>query len=153
MTLPMWEHHKRDQDIIPFYPVRTELYEANGILMRIDKIVLPDKLKLKSVKAAHKLGHLGITKTKQLLREKYWFPELSSLVEETTGCCYECQVVTDSRVKEPTKTVQTPTEVWGEVSADFGGPYPDGHYNLVLIDKHSRYPAVEVLHSTSFKAT
>ena len=126
MRLHKWEHHKRDQDIVPFYPVKAELYEANGILMRMDKIILPDKLKLKSVKAAHKVGHLGITKTKQLLRQKYWFPELSSLVEETIGCCYECQVVTDSRVKEP-KTVQMANEVWGEVSADFGGPYPDGH--------------------------
>ena len=149
MTLHLWEHHKRDQDIAPFYPVRTELYEANGILMRIGKIILPDKLKLKSVKSAHKLGHLGITKTKQLLRQKYWFPELSSLVEETIGHCYECQVVTDSRVKEPTKTVQMPSEVWGEVSADFGGPYPDGHYNLVLIHKRSRSPAAEVMHLTS----
>ena len=153
MRLHIWEHYKRDQDIVPFYPVKAELYEANGILMRMDKIILPDKLKLKSVKAAHKLGHLGITKTKQLLRQKYWFPELSSLVEETIGRCYECQVVTDSRVKEPTKIVQMPSEVWGEVSADFGGPYPDCHYNLVLIDKCSRYPAVEVVHSTSFKAT
>ena len=113
MRLHIWEHHKRDQDIVPFYPVKAELYEVNGILMRMDKIILPDKLKLKSVKAAHKLGHLGITKMKQLLRQKYWFPELSSLVEETIGRCYECQVVTDSRVKEPTKIVQTPSEVWG----------------------------------------
>ena len=153
MRLHLWEQHRRDQDIAPFYPVRTELYEANGILMRMDKIILPDKLRFKSVKAAHKLGHLGITKTKQLLRQKYWFPELNHLVEETIGKCYECRVVTDNHVKEPTKTVPIPREVWGEISADFGGPYPDGHYNLVLIDKRSRYPAVEIVHSTSFKAT
>ena len=32
----------------------------------------------------------------------------------------------------------------------FGGPYPDGHYNLVLIDKRTRYPVVETTPSTSF---
>ena len=36
---------------------------------------------------------------------------------------------------------------------DFGGPYPDDHYNLVAIDKRTRYPVVEVVSSTGFKQT
>ncbi|PFX12489.1 Uncharacterized protein K02A2.6 [Stylophora pistillata] len=32
-----------------------------------------------------------------------------------------------------------------------GGPYPDGHYNLVLIDKRTRYPVVESVPSTDFQ--
>jgi hypothetical protein len=32
---------------------------------------------------------------------------------------------------------------WEVVSVDFGGPYPDGHYNLLVIDKRTRYPEVE----------
>ena len=36
---------------------------------------------------------------------------------------------------------------------DFGGPYPDGHYNLVAIDKRSRYPEVASVRSTDFKHT
>ena len=36
---------------------------------------------------------------------------------------------------------------------DFGGPYPDGHYNLVIIDKRTRYPEVEVTYSTAAKPT
>ena len=39
------------------------------------------------------------------------------------------------------------------VNLDFGGPYPDGHYNLVIVDQRSRYPVVEEVHSTSFKET
>lgn len=34
---------------------------------------------------------------------------------------------------------------------DYGGPYPDGHYNLVLIDKRTRYPVVESVPSTDFQ--
>ncbi|XP_053380042.1 uncharacterized protein LOC128548702 [Mercenaria mercenaria] len=36
---------------------------------------------------------------------------------------------------------------------DFGGPYPDGHYNLVIIDKRTRYPVVEQTRSTSSRVT
>jgi len=36
---------------------------------------------------------------------------------------------------------------------DFGGPYPDGHYNLVVIDQRTRYPVAEVVSSNGFKQT
>ena len=34
---------------------------------------------------------------------------------------------------------------------NFGGPYPQGHYNLV--DKRTRYPEVERLYSTAIPST
>ena len=39
------------------------------------------------------------------------------------------------------------------MATDFGGPYPDGHYNLVIIDKRSRFPVVESVYSTSVQPT
>ena len=43
-----------------------------------------------------------------------------------------------------------PSQPWDRVSIDHGGPYPDGHYNLVMIDKKTRYPVVESVPSTNF---
>ena len=48
---------------------------------------------------------------------------------------------------------EIPEKPWQVVSVDFGGPYPDGHYNLVIIDKGTRYPEVEVVYSTAMKST
>lgn len=42
---------------------------------------------------------------------------------------------------------------WEVVSIDFGGPYSDGHYNLVAIDKRTRYPMVESLRAITGKQT
>ena len=39
------------------------------------------------------------------------------------------------------------------VAVDFGGPYPDGHYNLLATDKRARYPEVVRTHSTAFRPT
>ena len=44
-----------------------------------------------------------------------------------------------------------PNRRWDTVSIDHGGPYPDGHYNLVLIDKRTRYPVVESVPLTDFQ--
>jgi hypothetical protein len=105
------------------------------------------------VKAAHHLGHLGMTKTKRMLREKYWFPTMNTMVEQITGQCFECQVTTKQHKQEPVKLTVIPEKSWDVISVDFGGPYPDGHYNLVAIDKRTRYPEVARVSSTSFPQT
>ena len=46
-----------------------------------------------------------------------------------------------------------PDGPWQKLSADFCGPLPTGDYLLVVIDEYSRYPEVEILKSTSAKAT
>ena len=58
---------------------------------------------------------------------------------------------TNVKREEPIKVKNIPSHPWDTVSIDNGGPYPDGHYNLVLIDKRTRYPVVEVVPSTNFK--
>ena len=99
-------------------------------------------LQRKVVKLGHSLGHLGKTKTKQMLREKYWFPLMNSMIDTAINQCYECQVATKRDREEPIKVTSIPTRPWDTISIDHRGPYPDGHYNLVLIDKRTRYPVV-----------
>eukprot|EP00794_Sanderia_malayensis_P001428 gene1428-biopygen1178 len=41
-----------------------------------------------------------------------------------------------------------PSHAWNEVKIDFCGPFPTGHYILVVIDVYSRYPEIELLKST-----
>ena len=99
------------------------------------------------------MGHFGKTKTKQMLRSKYWFPTMNMMIDELIGRCFECQVATKQHTEEPIKPTVIPQKPWEEIAIDFGAPYPDGHYNLVAIDKRTPYPEVEVTYSTSFKPT
>ena len=148
-----WQKHRKDHDISPFYSIRHELYVMNGLIFRFNQILIPPSLQNTVIKAAHSLGHLGMTKTKQMLREKYWFPEMNKMTERVVENCYECQLTTKQHRQEPVKMTQIPEKPWEVVSVDFGGPYPDGHYNLVVIDKRTRHPEVEVVYSTGIKPT
>ena len=127
-----------------------KLYFADGIIFRLNKIIIPRKLRCTVIKAAHILGHLEMTKTKQILRQNVWFPKINKQVELVVGQSYECQVTTRHHNKEPLKIPEKP---WQTVSADFRGPYPDGHYNLVVIDKRTMYPEIDVIYSTAAKPT
>jgi hypothetical protein len=148
-----WKKQKKNEKLKPFLDMQEEFCTVNGLLYRIDKIVVPASLQRKIVKIAHKMGHLGKTKTKQMLRQKYWFAAMNSMIDQVIEQCYECKVATKDSKEEPIKPSEIPAKPWDVVAMDFGGPYPDGHYNLVLIDKRTRYPVVEEISSTSFKLT
>ena len=148
-----WEKQKDRPEIKPYYLVKHELYQTKGLLFRCRQIVIPEKLQKQVIIAAHSLGHFGMTRTKQMLRAKYWFPRLNSMVEDYISRCYQCQIATVEHRQEPVKPSTIPDTAWDTVSIDFGGPYPDGHYNLVVIDKRTRFPVVEQTTSTSCKVT
>ena len=126
----------------------------NGLIYKLNPIVIPSKLQNTVIKAAHSLGHMGMCKTKQMLREKYWLPKMNKMTEIVVGKCYdECQLTTKQHGQETIKMTETPEKPWEVVSIYFGGPYPDGHFNLVVIDKITCYPEVEVVSSTGIKQT
>ena len=75
---------------------------------------------------------------------------ISRLFANLAGRCYECQLTIKQHRQEPVKITESPEKAWEIVSVDFSGPYPDGHYNLVVVDKRTRYPDVEMVYSTAF---
>ena len=147
-----WEKHKRDKDLEPYLHVKQELSVADGLIFRELRIVLPPALQRKVVKVGHSLGHLGEqSQDQQMLREKYWFPLMNSMIDTSIDQCYECQVATKRDREEPIKVTSIPNRPWDTIFIDHGGPYPDEHHNLVLIDKRTRYPVVENVPSTDFQ--
>ena len=65
-----------------FYKIRNELSvsQSLGIILRSNRVVIPKKLRQQVIQLAHH-GHQGMGKTKQLLREKVWFPGIDNLVK------------------------------------------------------------------------
>ena len=132
-------------------PIFTELAVVGGLIVRGARIVVPKSLRDKVVKLAHE-GHQGITKTKEYLRTRVWFPGLAKLVEAHVHHCHPCQVVTMSHEREPLRMTPMPRESWKEVAMDFWGPIHTGEYLLVTVCKQSRWAEVEFVTSTSTRA-
>ncbi len=134
------------------FKIRTELScTEDGILLRGSRIVVPESLQIKCVKLAHS-GHQGMVKTKQLLRMKTWFSGIDKMAEGEVEHCLQCQANTPSNHREPLIMTPTPLNKWENLSMDFCGPLPTGEYLMVVIDDHSRYPEVDIIHSTSARA-
>ena len=143
---------KQKPHLSQYKQVFTELSIVDDMIVRGHKIVPPLKLREKAIQLAHE-GHQGLVKSKSFLRTIMWFPLMDRRLEEIIKCCHPCQVVTDKPQKEPLNMVPIPEEPWSSLRTDFYGPVSKtGEYILVVQDEHSRYPDVEIVHSTSCKA-
>ena len=67
-------------DISDFTPFKDEISVHDGLVLRGHRLILPQSLQNQAIDIAHQ-SHQGIVKTKQLIREKIWFPGIGKLVE------------------------------------------------------------------------
>ena len=148
-----------DKEMRPFRHVLHEMSYADGVLLRGERLYIPDSapmegaptLRKRVVDIAHE-GHQGIDKTKKVLRSKCWFPLMDKMVEDKVNGCLACQASTFPPTRDPLKPTQLPDRAWQRVAVDFWGPLPTGEHLLVVIDEYSRYPEVEICSGTSSKA-
>ena len=122
-----WEKHKSDKDL----HVQQELLVAEGPIFRECRIKLPPAVQWKVVKLRHSLGHLRKTMTKQMLREKYWSPLVNGMID------------TKGERRRTSQGDHHPKPPLGHCILRPWWTVPSWHYNLVLINKRTRFPVVE----------
>ena len=144
-------HNTEKVMLKPYRNIFSELSVTQGLILQGSKLVVPEELRAQVITLAHQ-GHQGIVRTKQFLRATTWFPDMDKLVEEEIAYCLPCQVTVKSPQQEPLKLTKLPAELWDVLATDLHGPLSTGEYLLVVQCLYSRYPAVEIVHSTSADA-
>lgn len=115
-----------------------ELCRIDDVLLRSDRIVVPEKLREQVVQIAHE-GHPGIRIMKAHLRTHVWWPKMDYQVEKCVKACRGCILVSAPNPPEPMTRKELPTQPWQQIAIDFLGPLPEGENLLVIIDYYSRY--------------
>ena len=81
-----------DEALKPYKHLKEELTIVDGLVLRGDRLVIPEKLQQTVVDIVHS-SHQGIVKTKALLRETLWFPGMDRKVELH---CYQVSAMSSS---------------------------------------------------------
>ena len=93
----------------PFRKIREEITVAfphkTNILRRGARLIIPAGLHV--IKLAHE-EHQGLAKTKALLREYLWLPDIDKLVKEEVGTCIGCQATGQRNPQEPLQLTPLP---------------------------------------------
>ena len=125
--------------------------DETTIVLKGSRIVVQEKLCEQAVSIAHE-GHQWLVKTKQLLREKVWFPGIDKYVKRVIDTCVACQANSRENCPDPLQMSPLPPAPWHTLNMDFCGPFPSGEYLFVVIDAYSRFPEVDIVRSTSASA-
>lgn len=114
-----------------------------NILLRGNRIVIPNKLRKAVLDAAHE-GHPGIVAMKGRLRTKVWWPRIDKDAENLVKSCRSCTLVSSSNPPTPMKRRELPFAPWMDIAMDLLGPLPSHDYLLVVVDYYSRYKEVKI---------
>lgn len=131
-------------DTREFKPFYTELCRVGNLLLRGDRLVIPESLRSRTLQIAHE-SHPGIEVMKRRLRLKVWWPRLDKDVEKYVKQCKCCTLVSGQNPPEPLQTTKMPDRPWADLAADFLGPLPSGHNLLVIVDYFSRFTEIIVM--------
>ena len=120
-----------------------------NILLRGSRIVLPVKLRERAIMLAHE-GHAGMTRCKQRLRAKLWWPHMEKEVEAHIKYCHPCQITALPPRPEPMRPTKLSKQPWLKLRLGIFGPFPTGEYVAVVTDYYySRWPSVKVFNSVT----
>lgn len=63
---------------------------------------------------------------------------MNKMADKAIDQFYKCKVITKDNRSEAIKPTIITSRSWDSVALDFGEPYPDTHYTLVMVDQRSR---------------
>lgn len=136
-----WQEALRKYEII-----QTELCFSGDILLRGNRLVIPEKLKERTIDLSHE-GHPGIVVMKRRLRSKVWWHGIDQMAEKKVKGCMSCLRDSLPNAPHPMKSRDLPAAPWIDIVIDFLGPLPSGEYVFVIVDFYSRYYEVEFMRS------
>ena len=87
----------KDPTFKPYYHTRRDLWISDDIILKGSKPVVPIALGERVLSTAHQ-HHVGIVKTKGLVRDKVWWPGIDKDVEQMIKVCHACQVTGSGKV-------------------------------------------------------
>ena len=129
-----------------FESVKDELCEKNGLIIKENRMAIPETLRKRCLNLAHST-HMGIEKTKRLLRSKIWWPGMDREISEMIKECGVCAAVNPEGLEklEPLRIRKAPDKPFSTVHIDLFGPLDSGETILGIIDELSRWPELYVL--------
>ena len=145
--LPILDARKLPSNLKEFNGVREELSVEGDLILRGDRIVVPQSLRQEILKRSHS-GHPGICRLKSKLREAYYWPRMDSDIEFVVKSCQSCEMSNKSMPRHaiPEIIVPRPERSWQKLAIDITGPFEtapqDSKFIVVLIDYFSSYPLI-----------
>ena len=134
----------------PFSKIWNQLtISDSGLVLKGDKIILPESMVETAITKAHQGGHPGMTSMKRRLRSHFWCPKLNQRIEDMVKNCKQCAMFTPKNRRNNLHPHNLRDfNAWEKLSIDLFGPLPDHRHIIVAQDMVSKFPAAKILNKT-----
>ncbi|XP_030855818.1 uncharacterized protein K02A2.6-like [Strongylocentrotus purpuratus] len=132
-----------------YWNIRSELSEADGIIFKGSKIVVPTTMRRFMLNKIHE-GHLGIEKCKKRAREVIYWPRINTDITEMVQSCTSCLMYRPKQQAESLHPHDVPNRPWEKVAVDLFTL--NNREYMVIVDYYSQFFEVCTMTSTSSKA-
>jgi len=109
------------------------------------RLYIPQHIQKKIIEEYHtSLGHMGIDKTYDAIRLKYYWVNLYKDITAYVTTCVTCQTRSSQKTKPIVQETDTPPFAWAKCAIDVSGPYETSvcgnRFIVSFIDLFSGYP-------------
>jgi hypothetical protein len=109
------------------------------------RLYIPSHIKPVVVEQYHDInGHMGIDKTFEAIRNKYYWPNMFKEMYDYVTTCVACQTRNFKKVRAPMQETHVPPYPFCHIGVDVSGPYPttlsENKYIIGFIDLYSGWP-------------
>ena len=134
------------KDLRPYWSYRDEIGISDGVIFKGKKVIIPDAMISDILHQLHE-AHLGIEKTRLLMRESVYWPNIYKDIEMMVKCCAVCQESQAEYRQQPLLAHDVPSTPWTKVASDMF--QIKGDNDLLVTDYHSKFYLVAKMHSTT----
>ena len=148
LTKQGWPNHKKNvpAEAKPYWCFKEEIHEADGILFKGNKMIVPEQLRPEMLKRIHE-SHLGIEKSKRRARDILYWPNMNAEISELIANCSSCLKHRKNNTKEPLIPHEVPDRPWQKIACDLftlgGKDY------LLTVDYYSKWVEIGLLRDST----
>lgn len=143
-----WPENKKDVPsiLLPYYSCRDEYTVADGIIMRGERVVIPESMRREMKKRVH-AGHLGINSCTRLANDVMYWPGMTAEIRQYIETCGTCATYGEAQPRESEVIAEIPKKPWEKLAADLFSW--GGKDYLVIYDYFSNFIEYDELRNTS----
>ncbi|GCB72887.1 hypothetical protein scyTo_0002237 [Scyliorhinus torazame] len=131
-----------------FYNVKDDLTVVEGILLKLNRIVIPQSMRAMVLGQLHE-GHLGVEKCRRRPREAVYWPGISQDIANTVLNCPTFHMFQPAQPKATLQQHEIVTSLWSKVGVDLF--HAKGRDYILLVDYFPSYPEVMKLSNLTSK--
>ena len=128
------------KDLRPYWAYRDEIGISDGVIFNGKQVIIPGALRSDILPQLHE-AHLGIEKTRLLMRESVYWPNIYKDIEMMVKRCAGCQESQAEHRQQPLLAHDVPSTPCTKVASDLFQIKGDNS------DYHSKFYLVENMHS------